>query len=258
MNQYLMTIKENKEIAKDIFQIIVEAKSVITPIPGQFLYVRINETNQPLLRRPISIHDYDPSSKQISLIYRIIGDGTRLLSKKKPGEEIDILGPLGNGFTYNNIEINQKLLLIGGGIGTPPLYYLAKKLSEMGSKITILLGFQGKNDSILVNEFSSFGEVRVSTIDGSLGVKGTVLDLINATDNWDVFFTCGPTAMMKAIQQRWFDTNMVGYLSLEERMGCGIGACYGCIVKVDKTIYKEGYKKVCSDGPVFSFREVIL
>lgn len=256
-----MSINENKEIAKDIYQLIIEPKSInrcIVPFPGQYLYIRINETNQPLLRRPISIHDYDSNNKQLSLIYRVIGEGTRLLSKKKLGDEIDILGPLGKGFTYNNIESNKKILLIGGGIGTPPLYYLAKELVKMGLKVTILLGFQGINESILVKEFSSLGEVRVATIDGSLGVKGTVLDLINENDNWDVFYTCGPIAMMKAIQDKWFNTDIVGYLSLEERMGCGVGACYGCIVKTDKNINNEGYKKVCSDGPVFPFREVIL
>ncbi|MGD9677881.1 MAG: dihydroorotate dehydrogenase electron transfer subunit [Vulcanibacillus sp.] len=269
MNQYIMTVKENIEIAKDIYQIIIEPKSInrfsknidiisMLPLPGQYLHIRVSETNNPLLRRPISIHDYDSSSKEVSLIYRINGDGTRLLSKKKYGDEVDVLGPLGNGFSYKQIEKGREILLIGGGIGTPPLYYLAKELVGMGFKITTLLGFQTKEDSILVSDFSILGEVRISTIDGSLGIKGTVLNLINECDKWDVFYTCGPTAMMKAIQQRWIATEMVGYLSLEERMGCGVGACYGCVVKVDKSIYKEGFKKVCSDGPVFSFREVIL
>ncbi len=259
MKQYIMTVKENKEIEKDVFRLTIDAKDAsLLPLPGQYLHIRVSDSYEPLLRRPISIHDYDCTTKLISIIYRIVGQGTNILSKKKSGDKIDFFGPLGNGFSYKDIDSKKEVVLIGGGIGTPPLYYLAKELVKNGNKVTIILGFQSKEDSILVKEFSSLGDLRISTIDGSLGTKGTVLDLISDKDKWDTFYSCGPMGMMKAIQKKWFNTDMIGYLSLEERMGCGVGACYGCIVKVDKNIHKEGYKKVCSDGPVFAFREVIL
>lgn len=259
MNQYMMTVLENKEITKDIFTMIIDTREMsLIPVPGQYLHLRVSDGFEPLLRRPISVYDYDIKTKQISIIYRVIGQGTDILSKKEAGNNIDVFGPLGNGFPYEDIDPKKKVVLLGGGIGTPPLYYLAKKLAEKGNEITTILGYQSKEDSILVDEFSRHGEVRISTIDGSLGVKGKVLDLIGDNDKWDVFYSCGPMGMLKAIQEKWFNTDMVGYLSLEERMGCGVGACYGCIVNVDKRIHKDGYKKVCSDGPVFPFREVKL
>ncbi len=259
MKQYIMTVEENKEIAKNIFNLIIDARDMIPiPLPGQYLHIRVNDSFEPLLRRPISIHDYDNLTKKISIIYRVVGQGTNILCKKKFGDSIDIFGPLGNGFSYEDFDCKKKVVLIGGGIGSPPLYYLAKELAKKGNDVTTILGYQSHEDSILVNEFSSLGDVRVSTIDGSFGTKGTVIDLISEKDKWDVFYSCGPMGMMKAIQEKWYNTDIIGYLSLEERMGCGVGACYGCIVKVDKSIHKEGYKKVCSDGPVFPFREVII
>ncbi|OEF99100.1 hypothetical protein BHF71_02645 [Vulcanibacillus modesticaldus] len=270
MEQYLMRVKENKEITDKIYKITLKLKEInrslaqgrqnklFSPRPGQFLYIRVSDVTEPLLRRPISIYDYDPDTTQITLVYRVQGEGTKRLSQFKVDDDLDVIGPLGNGFPYDQIATNAHIVLIGGGIGIPPLYYLAKELVERGIKVTTLLGFQSKKDSFLINEFLSLGEVRVSSMDGSIGIRGTVLDLITDRDKWDTFYTCGPMTMMKAIQEKWLNTAIDGYISLEERMGCGIGACYGCVVKVDKKIDKRGYKKVCFDGPVFYFREVIL
>jgi len=269
MKQTFMRIEQNELIAPSIYQMILSPSSnnmndVIKPVqsdvevkPGQFIYLRINDGTEPLLRRPISIHDYNPLTKQITLIYRIKGDGTKRISSKKRDEMIDVLGPLGNGFTYESMK-HKHVVIIGGGIGIPPLYYLAKKILESGVTITTLLGFQSAEDAILIEQFALLGEVRVATIDGSLGTKGTVLDLINEGDKWDTFYSCGPKGMLRGIQEKWEAEQINGYISLEERMGCGVGACYGCIIKVDPNIEPSGYKKVCSDGPVFSFREVIL
>lgn len=269
MDQYLMSVIENVEIAQGIYRIVLKPKSVNKfsqnkeqyypePKPGQFMNIKVSDGIAPLLRRPISINNYEPETKQITMIYRTVGEGTKILSKYKIDEEVDVFGPLGSDFPYTQLSESSSVVLIGGGIGTPPLYYLAKELESKGHSVTTILGFQSKNDAILVPDFSSLGEVRVASMDGSIGTKGTVIDLIKEEDNWDVFYSCGPLGMLKAIQKRYIDSDIEGYLSLEERMGCGIGACYGCIVKVDEKIDKRGYKKVCEDGPVFSFREVIL
>lgn len=269
MDQYLMTIVENKEIAGGIYRIVLKPKSVNEfsvnqeqyypePIPGQFMNIKVSDGIAPLLRRPISVNDFDPETKQLTMIYRAGGEGTKILSNYKADDVIDVFGPLGSNFPYDGLSKSANVVLIGGGIGTPPLYYLAKELVGRGNKVTTILGFQSESDAILVSEFSSLGEVRVSSMDGSIGTKGTVLDLIKEEDNWEAFYSCGPAGMLKAIQKKYINTDIEGYLSLEERMGCGIGACYGCIVKVDEKIDKRGYKKVCEDGPVFPFREVIL
>lgn len=261
MLQNELTILENKEIAPDIYRMELDGAGIdeeVDFIPGQFFYIRISDTSDPLLRRPISIHDYDKYTKRIKLIYRKEGKGTELLKNKKTGEKLDVLGPVGNGYSLDNLQQFGNVVLIGGGIGIPPLYYLAKKLVEKGQNITVLLGYESSNTSFLTKEFKKFGDVRIASLDGSLGIKGNVLDLVKSEDDWDAFYTCGPTGMMKAIKNKWQASAIEGYVSLEERMGCGIGACYGCTVKVDQEIDEKGYKKVCSDGPVFNFREVLL
>lgn len=258
MDQYLMKIIEKKELADKIFQMDLQFRQWENPQPGQFLYIRVNDSNEPLLRRPISIFDYDAEGRIVKLVFRVEGDGTRILSLKQKGDLLDVLGPLGNGFSYNFLENNKRVVLIGGGIGIPPLYYLAKQLVNSGIRVTTILGFQTRQDSFLINEFTKLGETRVASMNGTIGAMGTVLDVIRAEDNWDIFYACGPTGMLKALKEQWVNHPIEGFISLEERMGCGIGACYGCIVKLDKAFDTGGYKKVCSDGPVFDFREVIL
>lgn len=246
-------------IARNIYKMSFIAEGLeTTPEPGQFLQVRVWEGYDPLLRRPISICDYDDASKLLTLVYRTGGRGTELLSRKKVGDLIDVFGPLGKGFPYQDFGANKTALLIGGGIGLPPLYYLAKKLVQKGVRITTIIGCLSQVDRILYDEFQALGEVRLATVDGSCGLQGTVLDAVGTDESWDRFYTCGPTGMLRSLQRLWSNRDIEGYMSLEERMACGIGACYGCIVKVDREKYPGGYQKVCSDGPVFSFREVIL
>ncbi|WP_339062371.1 dihydroorotate dehydrogenase electron transfer subunit [Tepidibacillus marianensis] len=196
--------------------------------------------------------------KEVTFVYRLEGEGTKIISQKKVGETIDLLGPLGNGFYIDEIK-EGNVVLIGGGVGIPPLYYLGKQFVAKGIKVISLLGFPSQEDSFLIENFSELGDVKVATIDGSYGVKGTVLDLMNDDLDGYPFYSCGPKGMLRAIQQYYVDNPQIeGYFSLEERMGCGIGACYGCIVKVNLSYDLRGFKKVCSDGPVFPFREVIL
>lgn len=250
---------ENKMIARNIYRMSFIADSLASePEPGQFFQLRVSEGYDPLLRRPISICDYDSESKLVTLVYRSSGRGTELLSKKKFGDPIDVFGPLGRGFPYQDIGPNKRILLVGGGIGLPPLYYLGRKLKENGMQLTTVIGCLSQVDRILYDEFKELGDVRLATVDGSCGMQGTVLDALSADDNWDRFYSCGPTGMLRTLQKLWMDKNIEGFMSLEERMACGIGACYGCIIKVDREKYPGGYQKVCSDGPVFSFREVIL
>ncbi len=265
MIPFMGSIIQNEQIADRIYRIVIENTTIneknqkqMIPKPGQFYYIRVNDTTDPLLRRPISIQDFDGKRNHIKMLYRTEGIGTTQISQKKIGEKLDVLGPLGNGFTIEDAEENGSVLLLGGGIGIPPLYYLKKELVAKKVQVTTLLGYQTLSDSFLIDEFKALGETRVASMDGSIGIKGTVLQLISELEKWDTFYAVGPTGMLKAIQQKWGDTAINGYVSLEERMGCGVGACYGCIVKVDPSIDKKGYKKVCSDGPVFSFREVIL
>ncbi|TCS84383.1 dihydroorotate dehydrogenase electron transfer subunit [Tepidibacillus fermentans] len=261
MKQGLATVLRNEPLKERVYRMEVKVEDSLSLVqPGQFYYIHVNDSTAPLLRRPISIHDVDLNNQQLTFIYRVEGEGTKRLCQKKPGDLIDLLGPLGNGFSDPKLQDKRKVVLIGGGIGIPPLYYLGKHLIEKEFQVTSLLGFQSKQESFLIDEFLSLGETRIATIDGSLGIKGTVLDLIHdQLDDWQVFYSCGPKGMLRAIQQKYFfDQSIEGYLSLEERMGCGIGACYGCVVKVDSNYDPKGYKKVCSDGPVFPFREVIL
>lgn len=255
-----MKIIDKKELANKIFQMDLQvlAEQVEIPQSGQFLYIRVSDSNEPLLRRPISIYDYDEAMKVVKIVFRIEGEGTKRLSLKQKNELLDVLGPLGNGFPYEFLEKNKGVVLLGGGIGIPPLYYLAKQLANKEVRVTMILGFQSKQDSFLTEEFTRFGVTRVTSMDGTIGTKGTVLDVIRADDNWDIFYACGPTGMLKALKDKWVNHPIEGFFSLEERMGCGIGACYGCVVKLDKAVNERGYKKVCSDGPVFDFREVIL
>ncbi len=252
-----MLIKENKEVAKNIFRLVLKGKSATQKIePGQFLYLKITDLLDPLLRRPISISDVLPEEELIVLYYRVQGNGTKKLAMKRTGEYLNVVGPLGNGYPYQNIN-KKSILLIGGGIGIPPLYYLAKKLKELNILFSTYLGFNNREEFFLIKEFRELAELKIATIDGSFGAKGFVTDIL-PDDKDGIFYACGPTPMLKELQNKYSTTDYLGYISLEERMGCGIGACYACTVPLVEDISGKKYAKVCSDGPVFSLREVIL
>ncbi|WP_335870550.1 dihydroorotate dehydrogenase electron transfer subunit [Bacillus sp. 2205SS5-2] len=252
-----MTIIHHGEIALNIFELVLEGELVQEIAqPGQFVHVKVGDI-EPLLRRPISIAAVDYMKKQCTLIYRADGRGTTLLSLKKPGETIDILGPLGNGFPVGASGLGKTALLVGGGVGVPPLYELSKQLVNKGYHVIHVLGFQGKEVAFYMKEFSLLGPTYVATIDGSLGLQGFVTDCIREMKlDFDEFYACGPQLMLKAMEAEWGDKK--GFLSLEERMGCGVGACFACVCHLQQDPEGKSYVKVCSDGPVFSVGEVVL
>jgi dihydroorotate dehydrogenase electron transfer subunit len=252
----LCKIISQEEIAKDIFQLTVEAEFVKEiKAPGQFVHIRVDKSFDPLLRRPISISSVDSINSRFTMIYRKEGKGTSLLAEKGPGILLDILGPLGNGFPLEEVSAGETALLVGGGIGVPPLYELSKQLSAKGVKVIHVLGFQSESAVFYENEFLENGETYITTVDGSYGKKGFVTDIIKDLE-FDCLYTCGPTPMLKAIENGYSHKKV--FLSLEERMGCGVGACFACVCKTSKDLDDVTYKKVCSDGPVFRAGEVLI
>lgn len=253
MEQRVVKLKDITLIAKDTFKLDLELDHdrLARFKPGQFIHIRLGTGTEFMLRRPISIADIDLENGYLTVIFKVFGEGTRALSKVKPGEMIDILIPCGNGYPIDEID-GKSALLIGGGVGVPPLYYLAKKLVSQNIKVTTIIGFQTKDEIFYKEEFEELGTCFVTTDDGSYGTKGFVTDVIAEEQiDLDYYFSCGPTPMLKAVEAQLKD--YPGYLSLEERMGCGIGACYACVVpSADGT----EYKKVCIDGPVFKSNEV--
>lgn len=252
----LCKISSQKEIATDIYELTVRG-DLVDQInsPGQFVHIRVSNGVDPLLRRPISISSFDKEKQSMTMIYRKEGKGTSLLAERVPGELIDILGPLGNGFPVEEVSTGDTALLVGGGIGVPPLYELSNQLVEKGVKVIHVLGFQTGEAVFYEKEFLNNGETFVTTVDGSYGRQGFVTDVIKDL-RFDCIYTCGPTPMLKAIEQSYSDKKV--FLSLEERMGCGIGACFACVCKNADDPTGVSYKKVCSDGPVFRAGEVLI
>ncbi len=243
-------ILANKEIADKIYEMRLEG-SFQDYEPGSFIHIKCSSGLDPLLRRPISICNVDSDS--LSIIYRASGSGTQLLASKNIGEEIDFLGPLGRGFDLDAPKASQTVLLIGGGVGVPPLYYLGRKLQTKGLIIKSLLGFNAPKDVFYEQQFSSLGELKISTLSPSSHYQqGYVTDLLDSVGHWDLLYSCGPTAMLKTLQNS-IPKEAHAYMSLEERMGCGIGACLACVC--DTT---GGYARVCKEGPVFHLHEVRL
>ncbi|CAH2713325.1 Dihydroorotate dehydrogenase B (NAD(+)), electron transfer subunit [Neobacillus rhizosphaerae] len=252
----LCKIISQKEIANDIYELTVEAQLVseITE-PGQFVHIRVSNSWDQTLRRPISISSYDKRITQFTMIYRKEGKGTSKLAEMGPGMELDILGPLGNGFSVEEVSSGETALLVGGGIGVPPLYELSKQLVARGVKVIHVLGFQTESAVFYEQEFLKNGETYVATVDGTYGTKGFVTDVMKNL-NFDCIYTCGPTPMLRAIERGYPDKKV--FLSLEERMGCGVGACFACVCKKADDPLGVSYKKVCSDGPVFRAGEVLI
>lgn len=245
--QGIMTIVSKKELIPDVYEMVLEgeAASFITT-PGQFINIKINDSLQPYLRRPMSICDYDEN--HITIIFRVVGLGTKILAQKNVGETLDCLVGLGNGF--NEIH-GKKAVVIGGGLGVPPMYKLAKSLKEKGIEVTAILGFNSQKDVFYKEEFENICPTIIATMDGSLGEKGTVVDVLNQLTDFDEYFACGPEKMLDALALKYPDN---GYLSFEARMGCGFGACMGCSCQT-KT---KPYKRICVEGPVLKASEVIV
>ncbi|UTH14853.1 dihydroorotate dehydrogenase electron transfer subunit [Macrococcus equipercicus] len=251
--QEKMTVVSQRPIARNIFELVMHGTITRNmKTPGQFVHIRVGSSNEFMLRRPISICNVNAEEETLTCLYRAEGKGTLALSAARPGDVIDIIAPLGNGFPVTAAQ--KCALLIGGGIGVPPLYELSKQLNARGIKTIHVLGFQSEADMFYMDAFSALGETHIATVDGSYGTRGFVTDVIKALPVvYDTFYTCGPIVMIKAIEAALPDTP--GFMSLEERMGCGIGACYACVCQADNN---HGYVKICSDGPVFEKGALVL
>lgn len=244
-----MTVVHQAKIAHNIFELTLQGELVQDMAPGQFVHVRVGESFEPLLRRPISIANINQDMNEFTMIYRAEGRGTELLSKKQVGDTADVLGPVGNGFPVDGVAPDGTALLVGGGIGVPPLYELAKQLNARGVRTIHVLGFQSENVTFYEEQFSALGETYYVTADGTKGTKGFVTNLLDELKpEFDVFYSCGPLPMLKALEAQF--PEKPGYLSFEERMACGIGACFACVCNTTEAVEKD-YVKVCSDGPVF-------
>ncbi|WP_058484855.1 dihydroorotate dehydrogenase electron transfer subunit [Defluviitalea phaphyphila] len=248
-----LIVLENKLISSNIYSMVLQSKGLAKiSKPGQFINLYCREGSR-LLPRPISICEINKLEDTIKLVYAVVGAGTKEFSNIKVGEKIEALGPLGNGFIIEKDK--TKNIIVGGGIGVPPLLELAKNLN---GEIEVYLGFRSK--SILIEDFKKYGaKVHVATEDGSEGFKGNVLELMKKNNvNGSIIYSCGPKPMLKAVAKWAKKKNIPMQVSLEERMACGIGVCVGCVCKIkDKNQSDWQYKKVCKDGPVFWSDEVI-
>ncbi|MDQ0217147.1 dihydroorotate dehydrogenase electron transfer subunit [Peribacillus cavernae] len=259
IKQEEMKVINQKEIAQSIYELTLEGELVSEMSqPGQFVHIKTGNGFEPLLRRPISISSINPGKKQFTMIYRAEGKGTELLSQKEIEKSVDVLGPMGNGFPLNEAAAgSDTVLLVGGGIGVPPLYELSKRLKEKGITATHVLGFQAKEHVFYEDEFTKLGETYIVTADGSYGSQGFVTDVIrDLPKDFTVIYACGPTPMLRALEIEYGHKKL--FLSLEERMGCGIGACFACVCHTADDPTGSSYKKVCSDGPVFRSGEVVI
>ncbi len=254
----MCVIVQNIEIATGIYEIVIRGELVqYMHEPGQFVHVKVCNELTPLLRRPLSIAKIDSKNSECTLIYRKQGKGTEILAKRNPGELLDVFGPLGHGFPVSEAVPGQTALLVGGGIGVPPLYELSSRLVDAGVNIIHVLGFQTANLIFYEQQFQYMGHTLIATDDGSYGEKGVVTDMILRHQlKYDIVYACGPIPMLKSLKESCSASKM--FISLEERMGCGIGACYACICKSSQASNGHFYKKVCSDGPVFAAEEVNL
>ena len=324
MKKIFPSVVENTLIADNIFKLILEDSFPHDEFkPGKFLHVKCSKGLDPLLRRPMSICDISDDERYLTVLYRKEGRGTTLLSEYQAGEKIDILAPLGNNFelpaelgadkkTEDGLleqNLSKRILLIGGGIGVPPLYYLGRKLKAAGHSIISILGFNAAKDVFYENEFKSLGEVFITTTDGSYGMKGFVTDALAEIENmeteettaqravsrlrrtndrsvlqvhedheddenaengvvqwsledwepsYDVMYSCGPKAMLKALQSS-ISSDKLAYMSLEERMGCGVGACLACVCNYNEGFERDkNYSRVCTEGPVYKLHEISL
>ncbi len=242
MVQSVYTIKQNIALTQTVYQMVLEGDTTALTAPGQFVNIQLEGK---FLRRPISVCDYD--DKTITLLYKAVGEGTEQMARMTEGQSLDVLVGLGNGF--DTVKSGETPVLIGGGVGVPPMYHLCKQLLMQGKSVQVILGFNTKDEIFYEEEFKALGaSVYVTTADGSYGTKGFVTDVLkNLT--YTYFYTCGPMPMFKAIEATAVTS---GQYSFEERMGCGFGACMGCSCKT-----KYGNKRICREGPVLEREEII-
>ena len=240
MKQRLFEIQSNEQIAKNVYRMQLGGDTAGI-LPGQFVNIRVQGQ---FLRRPISVCNVEQplnnATQLLTIIYKVVGVGTEAMSHLPIGTQLDVLTVLGNG--YDLSKAGDAPLLVGGGVGVPPMYMLARQLREMGKAVRVILGFNTKDEVFYEEEFRALGcDVTVTTVDGSYGVKGFVTNALDGQQSY--YYTCGPLPMIKALLQA-AGTN--GEVSMEERMGCGFGACMGCTIQTT-----QGPKRVCKEGPVF-------
>jgi dihydroorotate dehydrogenase electron transfer subunit len=255
-------IIKNKLVKGSYFHLLLNAPEIAKKAsPGQFVNIKVSDNLEPLLRRPLSIHRVNKNN--IQMLYEVVGKGTQILSKRKSGEYLDIVGPLGNGFklTSKGSGLN---ILVAGGMGVAPLLFLAERLADRKLQMAkhrdlVLIGAKTKNQVCCVDEFKKIGcDVKLATDDGTVGFRGRVTALLKevlrlaTSDKRLAIYACGPRPMLKAVSEISRKFKVPAQISLEEHMGCGIGACMGCVVRTN-----FGYKRVCKDGPVFLSDEII-
>lgn len=243
MKQSLFTIKSNEPLTSTVYRMVLEGDTSAITRAGQFVNIRLDGF---FLRRPISVCDYDDTT--LTILCKVAGKGTEAMKAMLPNMQLDILTGLGNG--YDTEKSGDRPLLIGGGVGVPPMYRLAKSLLAEGKTPTVILGFNTRAEAFYITEFERLGlTTLVATADGSLGIKGFVTDVVKTLTDYTYFYTCGPEPMLRALSQV---TLTSGQLSFEERMGCGFGACMGCSCQT-----KYGNKRICREGPVLEKEEII-
>ena len=241
MKQSIFTVISNEALTESVYKMVLFGDTSAITAPGQFVNIQLDGL---FLRRPISVCDYDDTT--LTLLYKVVGKETQAMSAMALGTKLDILTGLGNGYDLSLSGNNP--VLIGGGVGVPPMYRLAKDLLAQGKSVSVILGFNTKNEIFYEDAFRALGcDVTVTTVDGSYGVKGFVTDAL--PEAYTYFYTCGPEPMLKAVYKA---TATSGQMSFEERMGCGFGACMGCSCKT-----LTGYKRICKEGPVMQKEEIL-
>lgn len=248
-------VVENCQVAKDIWQMKLRSPGIAAEArPGQFVNVRLTEKLDPLLRRPISLHKINAHDGTFSMLYLVIGEGTKMLTSYISGDSLDVLGPLGNGFTLNFTEKN--VVLVGGGIGVAPLFPLAEVLISAGKNVTLAVGAKNKEYLTDYTQYEAIGvKIKISTDDGSFGFHGFVSQIVDqeiCAGNCERIIACGPVPMLRSIEKLALDRGIIGEVSTESHMGCGLGVCLLCPSKLKS----GGYKRTCTDGPVFPIGEL--
>ena len=241
MKQSLFSIVSNTPLTDSVYKMVLSGDTSAITAPGQFVNIQLTGK---FLRRPISVCDYD--AQTLTIVYKVVGKGTEQMASMTAGETLDILTGLGNG--YDLAPAGDRPVLLGGGVGVPPLYHLAKRLLALGKEVTVVLGFNAASEIFYEKEFQALGcKTFVTTVDGSYGKKGFVTDAL--PEDYTYFYTCGPEPMLKAVYRT---TNTSGQMSFEQRMGCGFGACMGCSCKT-----LTGNKRICKEGPVMRKEEIL-
>jgi dihydroorotate dehydrogenase electron transfer subunit len=251
-------IKANNRVSGTCYKIVLDAPAVAgSAVPGNFLMLKISDGNEPLLRRPLSIHAVNRSSPgSVELLYEVVGRGTQILSQKTAGQRVDMIGPLGNGFSLDARAGHAHVILAAGGMGVAPLVFLAQRIKA--DTVTVFIGARSASHILCASDFRKLGgEVSISTDDGSSGFHGRVTDLLEKSlagkaYPYPVIYGCGPKPMLKALSAVCGAYGAAAQISLESHMACGIGACLGCVVQT-----RGGFQRVCKDGPVFQADDVV-